>query len=65
MAQKGLERLQTSVRLAQEALDREGSSPNERIEAELFKAAQDAREAFEKAMDDDSIRRWLMQHSLN
>lgn len=53
MAQKGLERLQTSIRLAQEALDREGSSPNERIEAELFKAAKEAREAFEKAMDDD------------
>jgi len=53
MAQKGLERLQTSIRLAQEALDREGSSPNERVEAELFKAANDAREAFEKAMDDD------------
>jgi len=53
MAQKGLERLQTSIRLAQEALDREGSSINERIEAELFKGAKEAREAFEKAMDDD------------
>ena len=53
MAQKGLERLQTSIRLAQEALDREGTSKNERIEAELDKAAKEAREAFEMAMDDD------------
>jgi cysteinyl-tRNA synthetase len=53
MAQKGLERLQTSIRLAQQALEREGSSQNERIEAELFKAAKEARQAFEKAMDDD------------
>jgi cysteinyl-tRNA synthetase len=53
MAQKGLERLQTSIRLAQEVLDRGGASQNEQNEAELFKAAKDAREAFEKAMDDD------------
>ncbi|HUX47455.1 MAG TPA: cysteine--tRNA ligase [Desulfosporosinus sp.] len=53
MAQKGLERLQTSIRLAQQALEREGSSKNERIEAELLKAAKEAREAFGKAMDDD------------
>ena len=53
MAQKGLERLQTSIRLAQQALEREGSSKNERIEAELFKAAKEARQAFGKAMDDD------------
>ncbi|TGE35976.1 cysteine--tRNA ligase [Desulfosporosinus fructosivorans] len=53
MAQKGLERLQTSIRLAQQALEREGSSVNERIEAELFQAGKDAREAFGKAMDDD------------
>ena len=53
MAQKGLERLQTSVRLAQEALERDGSSKNEQTETELFKAAKEAREAFEKAMDDD------------
>lgn len=53
MAQKGLERLQTSIRLAQQALEREGSSENERIETELFKAALEAREAFGKAMDDD------------
>ncbi|KGP76318.1 cysteinyl-tRNA synthetase [Desulfosporosinus sp. Tol-M] len=53
MAQKGLERLQTSIRLAQQALEREGSSKNERIGAELFKAAKEAREAFGKAMDED------------
>jgi len=53
MAQKGLERLQTSIRLAQEALEREGSATDERIETELLKAAKEAREAFEKAMDDD------------
>ncbi|MDP4159486.1 MAG: cysteine--tRNA ligase, partial [Bacillota bacterium] len=53
MAQKGLERLQTSVRLAQEALQREGSLNNHSIETELFNAAKQAREAFEKAMDDD------------
>ncbi|GAB6153032.1 cysteine--tRNA ligase [Desulfosporosinus burensis] len=53
MAQKGLERLQTSVRLAQEVLDREGSSNNKQTQAELLKAAKDAREVFEKAMDDD------------
>jgi len=53
MAQKGLERLQTSIRLAQQALDRQDSSKSERIEAELSKAAKEAREAFEKAMDDD------------
>lgn len=53
MAQKGLERLQTSIRLAQEALEREGTSANVLIEAELFKAAKEAREAFGKAMDDD------------
>ncbi|KJR46341.1 Cysteinyl-tRNA synthetase [Desulfosporosinus sp. I2] len=53
MAQKGLERLQTSVRLAQEAIERVGSLNNEQSQAELLKAASDAREAFEKAMDDD------------
>jgi cysteinyl-tRNA synthetase len=53
MAQKGLERLQTSIRLAQEALERKESVSNERIEQGLFKAAQEARETFEKAMDDD------------
>jgi len=53
MAQKGLERLQTSVRLAREAMEREGSSNNKQSQAELLKAAKEAREAFEKAMDDD------------
>lgn len=53
MAQKGLERLQTSVRLAQEALNREGSAKNGQIHEGLPKAAREAREAFEKAMDDD------------
>ena len=53
MAQKGLDRLQTSVRLAQEAIERVGSLNNEPSQAELLKAASDAREAFEKAMDDD------------
>lgn len=53
MAQKGLDRLQTSVRLAQEALGREGSAKNQQSQAELLKASKEAREAFEKAMDDD------------
>lgn len=53
MAQKGLERLQTSVRLAQEALDRENSLTNQQISGELFKIAKESRVAFEKAMDDD------------
>ena len=53
MAQKGLERLQTSIRLSQQALERLDSSKNERIQVELVQAAKEAREAFEKAMDDD------------
>ncbi|EHQ87443.1 cysteinyl-tRNA synthetase [Desulfosporosinus youngiae DSM 17734] len=53
MAQKGLERLQTSVRLAQEALERSESSQNGQRGTELFKASKEAREAFERAMDDD------------
>ncbi|MGI6120075.1 MAG: cysteine--tRNA ligase [Desulfosporosinus sp.] len=53
MAQKGLERLQTSARLAQQALESRGSAANEQLEAELSPAAKEAREAFEKAMDDD------------
>lgn len=53
MAQKGLERLQTCIRLAQEAMDRVGALKNERVEVELFKAAKEAREAFGRAMDDD------------
>ncbi|WP_042333237.1 cysteine--tRNA ligase [Desulfosporosinus meridiei] len=53
MAQKGLERLQTSVRLAQEALAREGAVKNDQGSLELSRASKEAREAFEKAMDDD------------
>ena len=53
MAQKGLERLQTSVRLAQEVLDREDSLSYKQTQEGLLKAAKDARGAFEKAMDDD------------
>ncbi len=53
MAQKGLERLQNSVRLAQQALESKESAANEQIEAELSQAAKEAREAFENAMDDD------------
>lgn len=53
MAQKGLERLQTCIRLSQQALERADASKNERIEVELLKAAKEARQAFEKAMDDD------------
>lgn len=53
MAQKGLERWQTCIRLAQEAMDRVGASKNERVEVELFKAAKEAREAFGRAMEDD------------
>ena len=53
MAQKGLERLQTSIRLAQQALERQGFLKDERVETELFKAAKEAREAFGEAMDDD------------
>ncbi|WP_088228167.1 cysteine--tRNA ligase [Desulfosporosinus sp. FKB] len=53
MAQKGLERLQTSVRLAQQALERTESAKNEQAEQGLIKAAEEARQAFEKAMDDD------------
>lgn len=54
MAQKGLERLQTSIRLADEALGRKGQEP---LEAEaddtLIKSAEEARKSFEAAMDDD------------
>lgn len=54
MAQKSLERLQTSVRLADEALGRQGQSNlGEEAEQKLKDAAQEARLEFEKAMDDD------------
>ncbi|MHB1653564.1 MAG: cysteine--tRNA ligase [Desulfitobacteriaceae bacterium] len=54
MAQKGFERLQTSVRLAGEALTREESSErSNNAGGELLKAVQEARHAFTEAMDDD------------
>lgn len=54
MAQKGLERLQTSVRLAAEALKRENSTQPAQAKEEALKlSARDARHSFEKAMDDD------------
>ncbi|MHB1404787.1 MAG: cysteine--tRNA ligase [Desulfitobacteriaceae bacterium] len=54
MAQKGLERLQTSVRLASEALNRESRTlPPQEKEEELKQNARDTRHSFEKAMDDD------------
>ena len=53
MAQKGLERLQTSVRLAQQALGNKVEFNNPAFEQNLFKAAEEARAAFAKAMDDD------------
>lgn len=54
MAQKGLERLQTSLRLANEALAK--NSPvavKAELNEELLKAAEKARQDFEAAMDDD------------
>lgn len=53
MAQKGLERLQTSVRLAVEALARTGGPVNPEKERELVNAASEARQSFMAAMDDD------------
>jgi cysteinyl-tRNA synthetase len=54
MAQKGLERLQTSIRLAMEALAREEQKPsNSQSEEKLVEAAKEARKGFEAAMDDD------------
>ena len=58
-AQKGLERLQTSVRLVNEALDRVKASSlniiavNQEEESALTQATNQAREDFVKAMDDD------------
>lgn len=54
MAQKGLERLQTSIRLATEALSKKTPvkmSPE--ANEELLKAAETARQDFVAAMDDD------------
>ena len=54
MAQKSLERLQTSIRLADEALGRKSQGAlNEESEQKLKNAAQEARRQFEEAMDDD------------
>ncbi len=56
MAQKGLERLQTSIRLANEALNRSDGQESGKGTAgsgELLKKADSARQDFEKAMDDD------------
>lgn len=54
MAQKSLERLQTSIRLADEALGRQGqSSVDAAADQKLLDAALEARREFEAAMDDD------------
>ncbi|AGA67957.1 cysteinyl-tRNA synthetase [Desulfitobacterium dichloroeliminans LMG P-21439] len=54
MAQKGLERLQTSIRLADEALGRHGEKPaDEANDQKLIAAAEEAQREFESAMDDD------------
>jgi cysteinyl-tRNA synthetase len=54
MAQKGLERLQTSIRLADEALGRKGQEPLEaEVDDKLKESAEEARKSFEAAMDDD------------
>lgn len=54
MAQKGLERLQTSIRLANEALARKTSDTLDLEKDQKLKgAAEEARVNFETAMDDD------------
>lgn len=54
MAQKGLARLQTSIRLADEALNRQGGkAADEAADQKLKAAAEEARKEFENAMDDD------------
>lgn len=54
MAQKSLERLQTSIRLADEALGRKGQKTvDETMEKKLIDVAVEARREFESAMDDD------------
>ncbi|MGE4273369.1 MAG: cysteine--tRNA ligase [Desulfitobacterium sp.] len=54
MAQKGLERLQTSIRLADEALGRQVEKPVDNAEDQkLIVAAEEAQREFESAMDDD------------
>lgn len=54
MAQKGLERLQTSIRLADEAIARKGSEAfDPEKDQELKAAVAEAKQNFENAMDDD------------
>ncbi|AHF05876.1 cysteine--tRNA ligase [Desulfitobacterium metallireducens] len=54
MAQKGLERLQTSIRLAAEALTKKGPVEIKlEMNEELVKASETAHRDFEAAMDDD------------
>lgn len=54
MAQKSLERLQTSIRLATEALGRKGDKAIQpEADQELLDAAQAACQGFAEAMDDD------------
>jgi cysteinyl-tRNA synthetase len=54
MAQKGLERLQTSIRLANEALGRQEQKPgNSEADEKLSQTAIEVRQGFEAAMDDD------------
>lgn len=54
MAKKGLERLQTSIRLANEALNRKNPETlDSGKEQKLKEAAEEARGNFEAAMDDD------------
>lgn len=54
MAQKGLERLQTSIRLADEALGRKGQETLEsEADHQLKESAEEARKSFVTAMDDD------------
>jgi cysteinyl-tRNA synthetase len=54
MAQKGLERLQTSIRLANEASERRGVEPLKlELDEKLTELAMEATSGFERAMDDD------------
>lgn len=54
MAQKGLERLQTSIRLANETLGRKGQELLEsEAELRLKESAEEAKKSFVTAMDDD------------
>lgn len=53
MASRGLERLKTSIRLAREALNRVQPEEDPPVDDILARAAEEARKAFEEAMDDD------------